>query len=155
MVDYAHEPTSLAEVYALLAIVPHKRIIHVLGPTGGGRDRWRRPVMGELAANHASIIIGTTDDPYDDDPDEIVEEMLEGARRAAAVRPGVTILKVIDRREAIREAMQRAESEDLVLITGKGAEQTMAVANGKYIPWDDRQVAREEIERLSKPVPSH
>lgn len=149
IVDYAHEPEGLAELYALLAVVKHGRLIHVLGPTGGGRDSWRRPVMGELAALHADIVIGTTDDPYDDNPENLVNEMLAGAQKIQVGGKNVEIIAIVDRREAIREALEMARANDLVLITGKGAEQKMAIAHGRYVSWDDRQVVREEL-RLRK-----
>lgn len=148
IVDYAYEPTSIAELYSLLAVVPHERLIHVLGPTGGGRDSWRRSVMGELAAHHADIVIGTTDDPYDDDPAKLISEMMEGTVSVRAEGRDVEVLTIIDRRQAIREAFRLAGPSDLVLITGKGAEQTMAVAGGQYLPWDDRQVVREELRSM-------
>lgn len=149
LIDYAHEPSSLAALYSLMAIIPHDHIIHVIGPTGGGRDQWRRPVMGELVANHAHVVIGTTDDPYHDDPSRLIDEMLEGAQSVKASGRAVELLKIVDRRLAIREAFRRAGPKDLVLITGKGAEQRMAIGSD-MIPWDDRQVAREELRSLQQ-----
>jgi UDP-N-acetylmuramoyl-L-alanyl-D-glutamate--2,6-diaminopimelate ligase len=145
VVDYAYEPTSIAALYAVMALVPHRRVIHVLGPTGGGRDVWRRPVLGELAAHHANIVIATTDDPYDEDPALLMDEMVAGAEPIAKTKDNFKLLKIVDRREAIREALKLAEPDDLVLVTGKGAEQTMAIG-GKYVPWDDRRVIREELD---------
>lgn len=148
MVDYTYEPASMLALYNNLNIIPYRRVIHVLGPTGGGRDRWRRPVMGEMAAEHADVVIATTDDPYDDDPSIIADELLAGAEKVRTNGRAVEVLKVVDRREAMKEAIARAKDGDLVLITGKGAEQKMAVAHGKYITWDDRQVVREELCKL-------
>lgn len=148
MVDYTYEPTSMEALYKNLSIIKHQKIIHVLGPTGGGRDKWRRPVMGEIAAHNANIVIATTDDPYDDDPLKMIDEMLAGAEKVKKDGKAVELLKIIDRREAIRTALKRAEENDLVLITGKGAEQKMALSHGLYIPWDDRQVTREELRFL-------
>lgn len=148
MVDYTYEPASMRALYENLSIIPHAGVIHVLGSTGGGRDSWRRPVMGEIAAANASIVIATTDDPYDDDPNSLADELLAGAEKVRAGSHSVELLKIIDRRAAIREALQRAQPNDLVLITGKGAEQKMAVAHGRYIPWDDRQVVRDELRSL-------
>jgi len=143
MVDYTYEPTSMRAFYENLKIIPHRRVIHVLGPTGGGRDSWRRPVMGEIAASSADIVIGTTDDPYDDDPSTILDELLAGAVKVQQAGRAVEVLKMLDRRQAIRGAIERAQENDLVLVTGKGAEQKMALAHGRYISWDDRQVVRE------------
>ncbi|MEO8066011.1 MAG: UDP-N-acetylmuramyl-tripeptide synthetase [Candidatus Doudnabacteria bacterium] len=138
LVDYAYEPEAMKQLYATIKSWPIKKIIHVLGPTGGGRDRARRPVLGKLAADNSNTVILTTDDPYDDDPQKIIDEMAAGAPNA---------LKILDRREAIAKAISLAQENDLILITGKGAEQTMAVKNG-YIPWDDREVAREELRKI-------
>lgn len=143
MVDYTYEPASMRALYENLKIISHRRIIHVLGPTGGGRDRWRRPVLGDIAATNADIVIGTIDDPYDDDPSVILDELLAGAVKAQRAGRAVEVLKILDRRQAIGEALRRAQTNDLVLVTGKGAEQKMALAHGQYIPWDDRQVVRE------------
>ena len=148
MVDYTYEPTSMRALYENLNIIPHRRVIHVLGPTGGGRDKWRRPVLGEIAAQFADIVIGTTDDPHDDDPSEILDVLLAGALKVQRAGRAVEVLKILDRRQAIAEALRRAQANDLILITGKGAEQKMALAHGKYIPWDDRQVVREELRKL-------
>lgn len=138
VVDYAYEPEAMRQLYATIKNWNVGKIIHVLGPTGGGRDRARRPVLGKLAADNATTVILTTDDPYNDDPQKIIDEMAAGAPKA---------LKILDRREAIAKAFSVAKENDLVLITGKGSEQKLAVKNG-YIDWDDRRVAREELSRI-------
>ncbi|PJE76211.1 hypothetical protein COV04_00800 [Candidatus Uhrbacteria bacterium CG10_big_fil_rev_8_21_14_0_10_48_11] len=148
MVDYTHEPTSMRALYEHISVLPHRRVLHVLGPTGGGRDRWRRPVLGEIAAQNADVVIATTDDPYDDDPDVLAGELFAGAQKVKEAGRKVEALKVVDRREAINKACRLAGHNDLVLITGRGAEQKMAVAGGRYVSWDDRQVAREALRYL-------
>ena len=141
IVDYSFEPRALEKLYQTIESVSHNRIIHVLGSTGGGRDRSRRPVLGEIAAKQADIVIVTDEDPYDEDPAEIINQVATGAERAGK-RVNESLFKIIDRREAIKTAFNLAESGDLVLITGKGAEQYICVAGGRQIPWDDREVAR-------------
>jgi len=143
MVDYTYEPSSMTALYKNLSVIPHKRVIHILGPAGGGRDKWRIPVMGNIAATNADIVIATTDDPYDDDPSLLADKLMVGARQVKDSGRNVQLLKIVDRRKAIAEAINRAEPDDLVLIAGRGAEQKMSVANGRHIPWDDRQVVRE------------
>jgi UDP-N-acetylmuramyl-tripeptide synthetase len=138
VIDYAPEPESLRQLYATINLWPHEKIIHVLGSTGGGRDRARRKILGEIAFQNSNIIIVTNEDPYDDDPQEIIDDVAVGAPNA---------LKILDRREAIAKALALAQPNDLVLITGKGSEQKMAVKGG-YIPWDDRTVVREELKKL-------
>lgn len=147
VVDYAHEPESIKQVYDAITDWHHNRVIHILGPTGGGRDRWRRPVMGEMAAKNADIVIVTTDDPYDDDREKIIREMAAGALHAGKIE-GQDLFSIIDRRQAIRKALSLAQTGDLVLLTGKGAEQVMAIEHGKQVKWDDREVVREELGKL-------
>ncbi len=149
MVDYAFEPTAVELLYQAVKAIPRGKLIHVLGSAGGGRDVARRPVLGRLAAQNADLVIVTNEDPYDDDPKQIIEQVAAGAREMGK-KDGETLLVIDDRREAIMEAMRRAEPGDLVLLTGKGSEQAICIANGKKIGWDERQVAKEAIaQRLS------
>lgn len=144
IVDYAPEPESLARLYEVLKSVPRQRTIHVLGSCGGGRDRARRPILGRTAGERADLVIVTNEDPYDDDPQMIMEQVAQGAREAGK-KEGESLLIIQDRREALFEAMRQAQSGDLVLMTGKGSEQAICVADGNKIPWDERVVAREAI----------
>lgn len=142
MVDYAHTPQSFERLYEAVALIPHSRIIHVFGGTGGGRDKAKRAEMGRIAGAFATSIIITTDDPYNEDPLAI----------AAMIRQAVPEEKttmILDRREAIAAALRGAKAGDIVLVTGKGCEQRMAVKGGT-IPWDDRAVVREEWEKIKK-----
>lgn len=149
MVDYTYEPRSMELLFEGLSHLGYRKIIHVFGATGGGRDKWRRPVMGEISAQHVTTMIVTMDDPYDDDPDDIAGDVLRGARRQLQESERVVDIQYIrDRRDAIRVALTLAQPNDLVLITGKGAEQKMALRNGSYIDWDDRVVVREELKSL-------
>jgi len=144
IVDYAYEPAALAAAYAAIDLVQHERIIHVLGSAGGGRDVARRPVLGHMAAEHDDVVIVTNEDPYDDDPAEIVRQVARGAEGTQ----GVEVLQILDRQEAIDKAVALARPNDLVLITGKGCEPVMAVGRGKKIPWDDRVAARKALRAL-------
>ncbi|MBI3232335.1 MAG: UDP-N-acetylmuramyl-tripeptide synthetase [Candidatus Doudnabacteria bacterium] len=144
VVDYAYEPEEMKQLYETLEWWPHNRVIQILGPTGGGRDRARIPVLGKMAGEFADIVIITTDDPYDDDPSELADEMIIGASPSGKVRDQ-TLYKILDRRAAIIKALQLASAKDLILITGKGADQSMALANGEYAPWDDRKVVSREL----------
>ncbi|MGC9031425.1 MAG: Mur ligase family protein [Minisyncoccia bacterium] len=143
IVDYAFTPIALEKVYQTLTsqlTTKNSRLICVLGSAGGGRDKWKRPVLGEIAAKYCQEIIITNEDPYDEDPWQIIEQVAKGAGKKAK--------KILDRREAIRESLKLAQSGDVVVITGKGCEPSICVAKGKKIPWDDRKVAREEFESL-------
>ncbi|MFA6131713.1 MAG: UDP-N-acetylmuramoyl-L-alanyl-D-glutamate--2,6-diaminopimelate ligase [Patescibacteria group bacterium] len=147
IVDYAFEPKALAALYETVRLLPHQKIINVLGSTGGGRDVARRPLLGKLAGEKADIVIVTNEDPYDDDPQEIIDQVAAGALEAGK-HEGENLFRILDRAEAFKKAVGLAETGDLVLITGKGSEPVMAVANEKTIPWDDREAARDALKRL-------
>lgn len=147
IVDYAYEPAALEAVYETIALFDVERVIHVTGSAGGGRDVARRSVIGELAAEFADVVIVTNEDPYDEDPQQIVDMVADAAIESGKVE-GETLHRILDRKEAIQFALSEAGETDLVLITGKGSEPVMAVAGGKKIPWDDRKVVREALTKL-------
>jgi len=150
IVDYAPEPASLSKLYDSIRALGVKRTIHVLGSCGGGRDVARRPILGRMAGDFSDIVIVTNEDPYDDDPMQIINQVALGAKEAGKVE-GQSLFLIQDRREAINKAVSLAQSDDLILLTGKGAEQAICVANGKKIPWDEREVARFAIrKRIAK-----
>jgi len=132
VVDYAHTPEQLEAVYKSFE---GKKLICVLGSAGGGRDKWKRPVLGEIAKKYCSQIIVTNEDPYDENPQEIIDQV--------AATAGDKVQKISDRKEAIEKAIDSAEPDEVVAITGKGSEPWMCVANGKKIPWSDREIAKE------------
>jgi UDP-N-acetylmuramoyl-L-alanyl-D-glutamate--2,6-diaminopimelate ligase len=136
IVDEAHTPGSLK---ALCDAYKGRRRICVLGSAGGGRDAWKRPVMGKTAEENADYVILTNDDPYDDDPISILRAMESGMKRSHETIP--------DRREAIRKALHIAQKGDVVLITGKGIDPIMG-PHGTKIPWNDADVARVELQSL-------
>lgn len=144
IVDYAFEPEAMIKLYQTLELIPHNKIIHVLGSAGGGRDQARRPILGSLAAKYADFIVITNEDPYDEDPSLIINQVAAGAEKAGR---GLNkdLFKILDRREAIKKALELAKEGDLVLLTGKGAEQFICAKNGQKIPWDEREVVREEV----------
>jgi len=96
--------------------------------------------MGGLLAKYCRYSIITTDDPYDDDPDKIADEMISGLKKENK-KSGQDYFKIINRKDAIKKAVSLAGSSDVVLLAGKGSDPVMAVANGKSIPWDDRKEA--------------
>jgi UDP-N-acetylmuramoyl-L-alanyl-D-glutamate--2,6-diaminopimelate ligase len=144
IVDYAFEPKAVAELYKIVKNIPHNKIIHLLGSAGGGRDSSRRPVLGKLAAENADIVIVSNEDPYDENPQIIIDQVALGAEYAGK-KIGRDLFKIFDRGEAIKKAIESAEENDIVLITGKGSEQAICVANGEKIPWDDRLEARKYL----------
>lgn len=144
IVDYSFEPKALEKLYQAVALIPRQKTIHLLGSTGGGRDRARRPILGKIAAEKADIVIVANEDPYDENPASIIDQVASGAEDAGKII-GKNLFKFLDRREGIKKALELAEEGDLVLFTGKGAEQHICLANGKKMPWDERLVVEQEI----------
>lgn len=144
IVDFAFEPVAMEKLYEVVEKIPHQKIIHVLGGTGGGRDKARRPILGKMAGEHAALVIVTNEDPYDENPREIMEMVAAGAR-AAGKQDGDNLMLIDDRRAAIAYALQQAQENDIILVTGKGCEQAIVGPNRVMIPWDDRAVVREEF----------
>lgn len=134
VVDYAHTPDSLKAIYEAF---PTRRIC-VLGNTGGGRDVWKRPVMGSIADQYCDSAYLTDEDSYDENLEDILNAMKEGFTR-------ITPKVVLDRREAIRAALLEAKEGDAVLITGKGTDPYIMGPRGTKVPWSDFEVAKEEL----------
>jgi len=139
IIDYAHTPGSLEKVYQTVSSfqLPTSNLICVLGSCGGGRDEWKRPEMGRIAAKYCHKIILTNEDPYDESPLKIINEIRQG------IHDVEHLYKILDRRKAISKAFELAKEDDVVIITGKGCEPWMCLANGEKIPWDDRKIVRE------------
>ncbi len=166
VVDYAHTPDALRKIYQTLrnyqlpttqaslseAGRANYKLICVLGAAGGGRDKWKRPKMGKIAAEFCDEIILTNEDPYDENPLTILKDVESGfsqiqnsqhkiLNKYEARR--VNYKLIVDRREAIRAAISQAQPSDVVVITGKGCEPWLMGPNGTKIPWDDRKTARD------------
>jgi UDP-N-acetylmuramoyl-L-alanyl-D-glutamate--2,6-diaminopimelate ligase len=144
LVDYAHTPDSLENVLRAARRLTAGRLICVFG-CGGDRDREKRPLMGAIAARLADVPVVTSDNPRSEDPEAIVAEVAEGV--AASAGPDGFLVEV-DRRAAIRAALAMARPGDAVLVAGKGHEQGQEFAGGRKVPFDDRQVAAEELRAL-------
>jgi UDP-N-acetylmuramoyl-L-alanyl-D-glutamate--2,6-diaminopimelate ligase len=134
IVDYAHTPDSLDNVLRAARELGPGRLTVVFG-AGGDRDRDKRPRMGRVAAARADRAIVTTDNPRSEDPQAIAEEVADGRLEI-----------VVDRRAAIEQALADAAEGDVVVIAGKGADTEMEIA-GRFVPFDDRAVAREVLGR--------
>lgn len=137
VVDYAHTVDSLEKFYKIFET---KEKICVLGNTGGGRDTWKRPEMAEIAEKYCKKIILTNEDPYNENPQKILDDMIAGMKK----RPEI----IMDRREAIYKAITYANKNSAVLITGKGTDPYIMIEKGGKIPWSDRDVAYEEIKKF-------
>ena len=140
VVDYAFTPAALEKVYKTLKPVSGK-LLCVLGAAGGGRDALKRPVLGKIASESCDIVIITDEDPYEEDPEKIMDEVIAGTKGKAE--------KVVDRRQAIARALGLAKAGDTIVVTGKGSEDSIAVKGGKKIPWDDRKIVGEEWTKLN------
>ncbi|MFN7088601.1 MAG: glutamate ligase domain-containing protein, partial [Candidatus Paceibacteria bacterium] len=150
VVDYAHTPQSLEQVYQTLK--PQKsKLICVLGAAGGGRDKWKRPVLGEIAAKYCDQIILTNEDPYDENPTQILQDIEAGISDSRF--PSSNLYEILDRKEAIKKAMTLAQKNDIIIITGKGSETSIAVEDGRKIPWSDKEVVLELIKLIKEPNP--
>jgi UDP-N-acetylmuramoyl-L-alanyl-D-glutamate--2,6-diaminopimelate ligase len=146
LVDYAHTPDSLENVLRAARRLTEGRLISVFG-AGGDRDRDKRPKMGRAGAELSDLAVITSDNPRSEDPEAIVAEVAGGAEGASA-----ELEVVVDRREAIALALGRARPGDTVVIAGKGHEQGQEFEDGRKIPFDDREVAREELWKLVGPA---
>jgi len=122
-----------------------EKIIIVVGAEGGGRDKDKRTVMGKLCGRLADFIVVTNVDPYEDDPRPILADIAKAAA-ANEKKLDETLFVIEDRRAGINKALTLAKPNDIVLVTGKGAEQSMEIG-GHSIPWDDRTVVKEELEK--------
>ncbi|NTU67128.1 MAG: UDP-N-acetylmuramoyl-L-alanyl-D-glutamate--2,6-diaminopimelate ligase [Candidatus Moranbacteria bacterium] len=147
IVDYAVTPDSLEKLYSLIEGIrsqKEQKIIAVFGSCGE-RDRGKRPIMGEIVSRYADFAIVTNEDPYGEDPEQIIDEVFAGVVKHKKERTDAW--RIMDRRAAIRKALELADPGDIVVVTGKGAEETMAIKEER-IPWNDKEVILEELDSL-------
>ncbi|MEK9154490.1 MAG: UDP-N-acetylmuramoyl-L-alanyl-D-glutamate--2,6-diaminopimelate ligase [Patescibacteria group bacterium] len=156
IIDYAHEPASLEAAYKAVieshAKTKTPKLICLLGAQGGGRDKWKRPKMGEIAAQYCDKIILTNEDPYNENPSVILDDIEAGFSQTKNNKWKImkNYYKIIDRKEAIKKAISLAKKGDAVILTGKGGESLMCVENAHKIPWDEKHTVEEELEKLKK-----
>ena len=153
IVDYAHTPDSLEKVLSILRPLTSGNLLLVFG-SAGERDLQKRPIMGQIAAHLADFFVITDEDPREEDREQILREIANGAITAGK-REDRDFLCIADRKQAIATAFRRAQAGDTVLLAGKGHEQSIIIGREK-IPWDDRVVAREQLQILiQKTLPTH
>lgn len=140
VVDYAHTPDSLTQLYEAF---PDKYKIGILGNTGGGRDTWKRPEMGAIAEQYCDHVILTNEDPYDENPRAIVEQMRAGMSEEAAVAI------IMDRREAIQTAIDMCPVGGYVLVSGKGTDPYIMGPNDTRQEWSDAAVVQELLQEMA------
>lgn len=146
IVDYAHTPDALLNVLATIKNLRQgpEKIITVVG-CGGNRDKTKRPVMGQVACEHSDRVIFTSDNPRNENPDEIIKEIEAGVGITARKK----YISIADRREAIKTAVSFSQKEDIILIAGKGHEKYQEIKGVKN-DFDDKQVLREMFALMEK-----
>lgn len=141
MIDYAHSPDSLENILTTVKGYAPGRLVCVFG-CGGDRDRTKRPVMGEISGKMADFTIVTSDNPRTEDPEVIIKDIEEGIKKT-----GAAYITIVDRREAIKYALENANPKDIILLAGKGHE-TYIILKDKTIHFDEREVIREILDEL-------
>jgi len=143
MIDYAHSPESLENILQAVKGYTRGKVISVFG-CGGDRDSGKRPIMGEISGRIADFTIITSDNPRTENPDEIVKQIEDGIKKTNG-----NYKVIVDRTEAIKEAIKMANKNDLVVLAGKGHEPYQEINGVKY-PFDERIIVNEIIEGLDK-----
>lgn len=142
IIDYAHTPDALSNVLNTIASVRegNEDVITVVG-CGGDRDSGKRPLMARIACDYSNKVILTSDNPRSEDPEKIIEEMMQGVEITAKRK----VLSILNRKEAIKTAYTLAKPGDIVLLAGKGHEKYQEIKGVKY-PFDDKQMVKEIFE---------
>ena len=138
MIDYAHSPESLQNILSAVKSYTKGKVISVFG-CGGDRDKGKRPIMGEISGKIADFTFITTDNPRTEEPEEIIKEIEEGIKKTKG-----KYKVVVDRKEAIKEAINMANKQDIIVLAGKGHEPYQEI-NGKKYPFDERIIVKEII----------
>ncbi len=141
MIDYAHSPESLENILQAVKSYTRGKVISVFG-CGGDRDSGKRPIMGEISGRIADFTFITSDNPRTEDPQKIVEQIEEGIKKTKG-----KYKVVVDRTEAIKEAIQMATKRDIIILAGKGHEPYQEI-NGEKYPYDERIIVNEIMEQL-------
>jgi UDP-N-acetylmuramoyl-L-alanyl-D-glutamate--2,6-diaminopimelate ligase len=146
IIDYAHTPDALLNVLATIKNLRQheEKIITVVG-CGGNRDKTKRPVMAEVACEYSDKIIFTSDNPRNENPAQIIRDMEEGVPVIARKK----YISIVDRKEAIKTAVNLAQQQDIVLVAGKGHEKYQEI-NGMKYDFDDKKVLEEMFELMGK-----
>ncbi len=138
MIDYAHSPESLQNILSAVKSYTRGKVISVFG-CGGDRDKGKRPVMGEISGRIADFTFITTDNPRTENPEQIIKDIEDGIKKSKG-----NYKIVVDRTEAIKEAIKMANKIDIIVLAGKGHE-TYQEINGEKIPYDERKIIKEII----------
>ncbi len=150
-VDYAPEPAAMQAALTAVNHMPHNRIIHMFGSTGGHRDVAKRAEFGRISARLADVIVITNDDVYETDPQVIATNIQEGISEVLPEQRKVkNIQTILDRKEAIAYALSIARPNDIVLFTGKGSEQFLVLPDNQRIEWDEREEVKKILNKIEQ-----
>lgn len=141
IIDFAHTPDSLEKALQTVKQFAKGRVVTLFG-AGGDRDNSKRPIMGEIAARNSDFCIVTSDNPRTEDPESIVEDVLEGVKKCDC-----EYVSIIDRKEAIRYALENSEPEDVILLAGKGHE-TYTLIGGEVFPFDEKKIVLDILSKM-------
>lgn len=147
IVDYAPEPASMEASLRSAMLIPHQKLIHVFGATGGHRDVSKQFEFGRISAQLSDTIIITNDDVYESDEQQIARNIQEGINEVANKKKVSEVITVLDRKQALAKALELAQPKDLILITGKGSEQFLVLPGNQRITWDERKVIEELLDK--------
>ena len=139
LIDFAHTPAALEGALSAVRPLTEGRLIVVFG-AGGDRDRTKRRPMAEAVREHADVVFVTSDNPRTEDPEAIIDDVVEGFE-------GFDFRRIADRREAIRAALEEARPGDTVVLAGKGHE-TYQVVGTKKRPFDERKIVRTALQEM-------
>lgn len=145
LIDYAHTPDSLEQVLKTVKEFAHGRVVSLFG-CGGDRDKGKRPAMGEISGNIADFTIITSDNPRTENPEQIIEDIEAGIKNTNG-----KYIKITDRRQAIKFALENAQDGDIIILAGKGHETYQQFAE-KTIHFDEREVVNELLVELGRSV---
>jgi UDP-N-acetylmuramoyl-L-alanyl-D-glutamate--2,6-diaminopimelate ligase len=138
MIDFAHTPNAIDQILRSIRVSIKGKIIHVFG-SAGARDVTKRPLMGEMSSKYADVIILTAEDPRREPVEKIMSEIASGINKR------IKVLKISDRKDAIRQAIKMAKKGDYVLLTGKSHEKSMNYGHGEEM-WDEYSAAQEALQ---------
>jgi UDP-N-acetylmuramoyl-L-alanyl-D-glutamate--2,6-diaminopimelate ligase len=149
IVDFACEPVPMQEALNAVSKLPHERLIHIFGSTGGLRDKGKRFEFGKISAQYADKIIITNDDVYDSNPAEIASNIKAGIESTdQGIKKVKEIETILDRRSAIEHAIHTSKPGDLLFFTGKASEQFLILPGNKRIAWDEPNVIKNILNKI-------
>ena len=146
VIDYAHTPHSIEEIYkTILELFKPKRLLCLIGSAGGLKDKWKRPIIGEIAAKYCNYIVISNEDPFNEDIEQILKAIEIGAKKYLAEFGIEKPIEIIpDRKEAIQRLINLAEKGDVVITIGKGNEPSI-VFKDRSLPWNEKEVVLEAL----------